>query len=147
MSDFSQIRKHNIKLWHRWYKMQQRVHGKWEHYEDITICAEWDMEVSGAEQAFLNFWEDMGDTFEEHLMLDRIDPTGHYEPDNCRWVTATVSANNLRKHHTEYGVWLTWARSHWGDTQTTRIRYWRRVKRLGWSCESAARTPPGDDPV
>ena len=138
---FSSIRKNNIKLWHRWYKMNQRVEEKYEYYEHVKICDDWSRDVMGPETAFLNFWEDMGDDFDESLELDRIDPHGDYEPHNCRWTTRLVNVNNTRFHHTEYGKWLIWARKNWGNTSTTRIRYWRRVK-LGWSCEDAARTPP-----
>lgn len=140
-SHFSSVRKHNIHLWHRWFKIQQRCHQNHEHYEDIKICPEWDMEVSGPELAFLNFWEDMGDDFDETLMIDRIDPNGHYEPHNCRWVDAKVSGNNKRFHHTDYGRGLTRAKKLWGDNQITRIRYWRRVKK-GWSFKDAAEISP-----
>lgn len=138
---FSQVRKHNIKLWHRWYKMNQRVHKKYEYYETVKICPEWDMEVSGPEQAFLNFWEDMGDDFDEELTLDRIDPNGDYEPHNSRWASHKVQNNNHRFHHTERGRWLQRAKKKWGDNQLTRIRFWRRVKK-GWSLEDAAMIPP-----
>jgi len=138
---FTQVRKHNIQLWHRWYKIQQRCHKNYEHYEDIGICPEWDMEVSGPEQAFLNFWEDMADDFEEDLMIDRINPNLGYSPDNCRWVDSKTSGLNKRFHHTDRGRWLTQAKRLWGDCQTTRIRYWRRVKK-GWSFQDAAETPP-----
>ena len=140
-SHFSSVRKHNNKLWHRWYKIQQRCHQNHEHYEDIGICPEWDMEVSGPEQAFLNFWEDMAEDFDETLMIDRINPNLGYSPDNCRWVDAKVSGNNKRFHHTDYGRGLTQAKKLWGDNNITRIRYWRRVK-SGWSLKDATEIPP-----
>lgn len=140
-SFFTQVRKHNKALWHRWYKMTQRCEQKWKYYEDVSICDDWNRDVVGPEQAFLNFWEDMGDDFDESLTLDRIDPNGNYEPHNCRWATVKTQNNNHRFHHTDRGRWLTKAKEKWGDGQTTRIRFWRRIKR-GWSLEDAAMTPP-----
>ena len=140
-SFFTQVRKHNKALWQRWYKMTQRCEQNWEYYEDVSICDDWNRDVVGPEQAFLNFWEDMGDDFDESLTLDRIDPNGNYEPHNCRWATVKTQNNNHRFHHTDRGRWLLKAKEKWGNGQTTRIRFWRRVKK-GWSFEDAAMTPP-----
>ena len=35
--------------------------------------------------------------YEEHLTIDRIDPDGHYEPDNCRWLTLSENASRARR--------------------------------------------------
>ncbi|QMV29723.1 hypothetical protein [Vibrio phage vB_VnaS-AQKL99] len=54
----------------------------------ITICKRWD--------DFINFHADMGDR-PEGLTLDRINVNGNYEPDNCKWSTATEQRNNQRR--------------------------------------------------
>lgn len=46
---------------------------------------------------FVNFWEDMGDTYSEGLSLDRINADGNYCKENCRWVTDSLQAHNKRK--------------------------------------------------
>ena len=139
---FRSVRKQNLALWRRFYAMQQRVHLRPDpNYKDVEICAEWHIDISGPEQAFINFWEDMGDDFEEHLELDRKNPFEGYNPHNCRWVTKDVQMNNQRFHHTDKGRWLTWARKHWGDSKVTKVRFHSRVRR-GWSPEEAARISP-----
>lgn len=42
---------------------------------------------------FENFLEDMGER-PEGLQIDRIDTTGNYTKDNCRWVTSKENQNN-----------------------------------------------------
>jgi len=56
----------------------------------IQVCAQW--------QSFINFRDDMLDTWETSLMLERIDNEGNYEPDNCKWATRTEQNLNQRPH-------------------------------------------------
>jgi hypothetical protein len=43
---------------------------------------------------FNNFYDDMGESYEQGLWLDRIDNSQGYSKDNCRWVTPTDSNRN-----------------------------------------------------
>lgn len=60
------------------------------HDRGIGICAEWS-------NSFLEFmrWA-QGNGFAEGLTIDRIDNEKGYQPDNCRWVTATQNGRNRR---------------------------------------------------
>ena len=54
----------------------------------ITICDAW-------LHSFETFLADMGER-PDGTTLDRIDPDGNYEPDNCRWATPKVQIMNRR---------------------------------------------------
>jgi hypothetical protein len=57
----------------------------------ITICERWDN--------FENFLSDMGRKPSPIHSLDRIDGSGHYSPDNCRWATPKEQSRNIRTNH------------------------------------------------
>lgn len=54
----------------------------------IKVCRRW--------RVFANFYDDMGER-PLRKTLDRINPNGHYEPENCRWADATTQATNKRR--------------------------------------------------
>lgn len=100
----------------------------------ITVCARWLYD-------FPAFLADMGSRPTPKHQIDRIDTNGHYEPGNCRWVTAREQMRNVR-----YNQRVTWR----GETRC--IAEWAEVTGLcdkllysrisrGWDPERALTTP------
>lgn len=91
----------------------------------ITVCARW-------LESFENFYEDMGDC-PEGMSLDRIDPSGNYSPENCRWTTLSVQSYNTKIKCTNTsgrtGVYWNERDSVW----VAQIGYQGKVFRLGQS--------------
>lgn len=54
----------------------------------ITVCDEW-------RKDFVSFYDwSISNGYADNLSIDRIDPYGNYEPNNCRWATIKQQANN-----------------------------------------------------
>jgi hypothetical protein len=83
--------------YYTWAGMKQRcTNPKATGYQNyggrgIVYCPEW--------QTFAGFYADMGERPSVELTLDRFpNPDGNYEPDNCRWATASEQrANQAQK--------------------------------------------------
>lgn len=84
--------KSNSKIYRVWRGMISRCYGNDIKYEKrykgrIFVCDRW-------KESFQNFYDDMSPSYKEGLSLDRVDNNGNYCPENCRWTTAEVQANN-----------------------------------------------------
>lgn len=68
------------------------------HYggRGITVCERW--------LKFENFIADMGKKPHPLHTLDRINPSGNYEPSNCRWADKKTQANNRRCSTVTYNI-------------------------------------------
>lgn len=83
-------------LYMRWQSMKVRCYGKthkgYAYYgaRGIRVCDEWQRYEAFRDWALAN-------GFQEHLEIDRIDPDGHYSPENCRWITRDENNKRRRK--------------------------------------------------
>ena len=77
-----------------WEAMRQRCNNPnsdWYHLyggSGVSVCERW--------SSFENFLKDMGER-PENRTLDRVNPYGNYEPNNCRWASPAEQSNNKRK--------------------------------------------------
>jgi len=101
----------------------------------ISVCKDWhDFGI------FQNWSKNNG--YKRGLELDRIDNDGHYEPDNCRWVTRRMQTLNTRRTHwvTRNGVTkplIEWIK----ESGLPRNTVYSRILTLGWDYEKALTTP------
>lgn len=100
----------------------------------IKVCERWN--------CFENFLADMGEPPDDTYSIDRIDPNGDYEPNNCRWSTAKQQSNNRRNNHRVEYQGKTQTLAQWSEetgisspTLSYRLRH-------GWSASDALKVFP-----
>lgn len=80
-----------------WKSMLTRCKNKdrrgYKHYggKGVKVCDRW--------LDFANFLEDMGEKPSPGWHIDRIDPSGDYEPANCEWVSPSENSLRMHKYH------------------------------------------------
>jgi len=80
---------HGTRLYNIWKNMNNRC-GKHKNYMHVKVCSKW-------KDNFAPFsdWA-MSNGYSEELTIDRVDSNLNYEPNNCRWATKEVQAQNIR---------------------------------------------------
>ena len=124
------------RIWRIWHVMRWRCKSNDRKYYNgigISVCERWNK--------FENFFQDMGYPPTDNHSIDRINPTGNYEPSNCRWATKYEQANNRRdslffEFNGESKTAHQWSNIYGikADTFLHRIKY-------GWSIPDALLRP------
>lgn len=138
--------KHGYKgtiTYHSWCSMKARCynknHDRYHMYggKGIVVCDRWMDKDNG----FINFLTDMGERPSTEYSIERLDNSGNYEPENCKWATATEQTRNRK---------ITIKLTYNGKTQTlmewaqeVNIRYstLRERYHYGWTAEQILNIP------
>ena len=134
--------KTNTRLFNVWQNIKRRCYTKsnpsYKYYGalGVTVCDEWlkDFEAF-RDWAYSNGYDESAPKGE--CTIDRINPFGNYEPDNCRWVSMKVQnlnrkANRIIKYGNESHTLVEWAEKLNINYSTLLYRF-----RRGWSVEKA----------
>lgn len=135
----------HTKLYWIWKSMNQRCYNKrskdFPNYGGmgIEVCQEWRKDF----KAFSDWAYSAG--YMEGLSIDRIKGDENYSPNNCRWATAKVQANNIRRNHILTYNGLSHTMSEWSDITGIKYSTLRaRINTYKWSVERALTTPGGN---
>lgn len=88
----------NSPTYRTWQCMKKRCLDKterayrWYGAKGVIICEQW--------MTFEGFLKDMGER-PAGKTLDRINPFGNYEKENCRWADNAIQKTNTRKRYAE----------------------------------------------
>ena len=107
---------------------------KYYSEKGISICEEWSDYLTFREWSLCN-------GYQEGLSLDRIDNNGNYCPENCRWTTNKVQANNRSKNKRLTLNGETKTLSEWADIVEIPYDTLKRRSLSGWSDEKTLTTP------
>ena len=109
----------------------------------ISVCSEWyDSENGKYHNGAFVKWA-LANGYQEGLQIDRIDNSGNYSPDNCRFITAHSNSRNRRNtiHVNVNGVDMC-GKDACKFYKTDYADFTTRIK-LGWDPKRAAMIPHG----
>lgn len=55
---------------------------------------------------FEGFYDDMGDSYEDTLTIDRITSSGNYTKDNCQWLTKAENSGKANRGRKQSDEWI-----------------------------------------
>lgn len=132
----------NTRFYHIWEGMKARCNRKtcngYEYYggRGISFDESW--------EDFNKFYEDMYNTYQDGLTLDRVDIDKDYSKDNCRWVTITEQVRNKSDNRKVTIEGLELCLSEWRiNFNLTKSMVYKRHKRgeLGYHLLRPSREP------
>lgn len=93
-------------LYYTWWNMLKRCEtessNRYYCYgaRGIRVCEEWHDYAVFKKWAYENGYFDQGSNVvrKNRLSIDRIDPDGNYEPNNCRWISVSENASKRNLH-------------------------------------------------
>ena len=110
----------------------------------ILVCNEWNPNVVGITNAFLNFknWA-KNNGYTDELTIERINNNGNYEPNNCKWIPQSEQAKNKRNVKlyslfNEIKTLIDWTKDYRCKCNYDNLRY---RMRKNWNFEEALLTP------
>ena len=120
-----------------WKGMNRRCRDRKE-YKDIIVEDRW--------LDFLNFKEDMYDSYLNHVKLfgekdttlDRINPFDNYYKENCRWATIYEQNRNKKNHYAVNNEGVLIKKDNIGECKITRKRV-KKIKKETLSKSEAAK--------
>ena len=131
-----------------WMNIQQRCYNKknkkYHIYGErgIAVCKEWlDDFPTFYDWSITHGWK-------KGLLIDRINPNGNYEPNNCRFVTYKESANNQRNNIHINAFEETKSVSEWTQDERCKVAcrtLYGRIFTCNWLPEIAITTLPGQN--
>lgn len=89
-------------------------------------------------ETFEGFYKDMGSSWKAGLSIDRINNSGNYCKENCRWATRVEQNNNTRRNRYITFDGITKTLSQWSNytgLKSSTIR--QRIDAYGWSIEKS----------
>ena len=131
----------HTKLYEIWCSMKQRCNNKnawaYKYYgaKGVSVCKEWNDSYT----SFRDWSVENG--YLQGLTIDRIDTNGDYSPQNCRWVTRKVQANNQTNTTRIEYLGVTKTLHQWADELGIHPNtLYHRIYKMGWSVERALTT-------
>lgn len=129
--------KHGLRstsTYNRWNAMKQRClnpnNASYHRYggRGISVCERW--------LKFENFFQDMG-IAPDGMMIERIDNSKGYSPENCRWATFVDQCRNRRSNRLITAFGKTMMLSEWAEHFRIPMKnLWYRLN-SGWDVEDA----------
>lgn len=134
---YTELRKEYPRTWRIWHRMNWRCERAdlFPCYEDVSVCDEWNRQVSG-EEGFIQFFEDIGDLDTTGKTIYRVDKFDSWNPLNVEFCDNREYAHKTRWHQLPQNQFKITAKENGISGATLRTRL-----DLGWNIQRAITQP------